>query len=57
MTRRRNLQQRKEPEVILSATDLINMDISKMSELKFRTMIIKLLAGLEESIENTSLLV
>ena len=46
MTRRRNSQQKKEPEVILSATDLINMDISKMSEMEFRTTIIKLIAGL-----------
>ena len=53
MTRRRNSQQKKETEVILSATDLINMDISKMSELEFRIMIIKLLAGLEKSIKDT----
>lgn len=40
----------KEPEVIHSTTDIINMDISKMSELEFRIMIIKLLAGPEKSI-------
>ena len=29
------------------------MDISKMSELEFKIMTIKILAGLEKSIENT----
>jgi len=29
------------------------MDMSKMSELEFRIMIIKILAGLEKSIEDT----
>ena len=53
MTRRRNSQQNKEPEIILSATDLIRMDISKMSALEFRITIIKLLAGLEKSIKDT----
>lgn len=32
MTRRRNTKQNKETDVILSAKDLIIMDISKMSE-------------------------
>ena len=53
ITRRRNSQQKKEPEAILSATDLIDMDISKISELEFRITIIKLLAGLEKSIKET----
>jgi len=48
ITRRRNSQQRKKPEMILSATDLIHMDISKMSELEFTIAMIKLLAGLEK---------
>ena len=39
--------------VILSATYIINMVISKMSELEFRIMIIKLLIGLEKSIKDT----
>ena len=47
MTRRRNSQQKKEPEVILSAADLF--DISKMSEMEFRITIVKLLVGLEKS--------
>ena len=46
-------KKKKGPEVTLSATDLINMDMSKMSQLEFRIMIIKILAGLEKSINNT----
>ena len=38
---------------MLFATDLINVDISKMSELEFKIMIIKLLAGHEKSIKDT----
>ena len=53
MTKWKNSPQKKEQEAVLTARDLINMDISKMSELEFRTMIIKILAGLEKSIENT----
>ena len=53
MSRRRNSQQQKEPEVIFYYTGLINMNISKMSELEFRIMIIKLLAGLKKSIKGT----
>jgi len=34
----------KEQKVVLTARDLINMDISKMSDLKFKTMNIKILA-------------
>jgi len=48
MTRRRNSQQRKEPETVSSATELMNMDISKMSETKFRIAIIKLIARREK---------
>lgn len=33
--------------------DLINTDISKISDLEFKTMIIKILGGLERSIEDT----
>lgn len=55
MTRRRKSHQKKVrvKEVILSAIDLIDMDISNMSEIEFRLMIIKLLAGLEKSIKDT----
>jgi len=34
----------KEQKVVLTARDLINMDISKVSDLKFKTMNIKILA-------------
>jgi len=37
----------------LTSKDTINTDISKMSELEFKTMIIKILAGLEKSIEGS----
>ena len=53
MTRRRNSQQKKEAEVILLTIYLIDMDISKISELEFRIMIIKLLARLEKSMKDT----
>ena len=43
MTRRKNSPQKKEPKVILSATDLMDMDLSNMSEIKFRGTIITLL--------------
>ena len=57
MTRRRNSQQKKEPEVILSIIDLTDMDINEISELEcseynileFRIMVIKLLARLEKN--------
>lgn len=48
MNKKRNLQQKKEPEIPLSTTDLIDMEISKMLELEFRITNIKLLAGLEK---------
>ena len=38
----------------MKARDLINTDISKMSELKFRIIIIRILAGVEKSIESLS---
>lgn len=53
MTRRRNSEQKKEPKIIFPATDLINMDISKMSEMEFRITIIKSLLELEKSIKDT----
>ena len=49
MTRRRNSQQKKEAETVISVIDLINMDISKILELEFKTTIIKILAGLEKA--------
>ena len=52
MTIWRNLPP-KDQEVILTTRDLINMYISKISELDFKITIIKILARLEESIEET----
>ena len=53
MTRKKNSQQKKEPDVIFSATDWMDMDLSKMSETEFRIAIIQLLAGLEKSIKDS----
>ena len=38
----------------MTARDLINTDISKMSEPEFRIRIIRILAGVEKSIESLS---
>ena len=43
---------KKEQEEMM-ARDLVNTDISKMSELEFKTMIIRILDGLSKSIEDT----
>lgn len=61
--RGRNSLQKKEQEEVLTARDLIKIDTSnkkkkkidtsKMSELKLKTMMIKILDGLEKSIEDT----
>ena len=51
MIKQRNLLQNKEKEE-MRARDLINTDINKMSELEFRTTIIRTLAEVENSIEN-----
>ena len=40
--------------VVLTTKDLINMDLNKVSELNFKTIIKKILAGLEKNIENTN---
>ena len=53
MTRRRNPQQKEEPEVKLSAPDLMDMDLSNMLEMEFRIRITKLLVGLEKSIKDS----
>ena len=52
-TRWKNSPQRREQEAVLTVRDLISMDVSKMSELESRIMIIKILVGLEKSIEDT----
>lgn len=48
MTRWRNSLQKKEQEEI-TARDIINTDINEMSELEFKAIIIKILAGLEKA--------
>ena len=52
-TRWKYSPQRREQEAVLTVRDLISMDISKMVELDFKITIIKILAGLEKSIEDT----
>ena len=42
------LTQKKEQEEVFTARDLISMDISKMLELEFKTMVIKILDGLKK---------
>ena len=52
MTRQRNSPQKKDQEEI-TTRDLLKTDISNISEQEFRTTVIKILAGLERSIEDT----
>ena len=48
MTRKKNSPQEKELEAILSATELLNVDLNTMSEIQFRSTMIKLLVALEK---------
>ena len=48
MTRRRNPQQRKEAETVTSATELMDMDITKLSEMEFRVTMVKMMCRLEK---------
>ena len=48
MTRRRNSQQRGETETIFSATELSDMDRTKMSEIDFVIAILKSISRLEK---------
>ena len=51
MTRRRNPpQQRKDNESGASATELMDMDITKLSEMEFRVTMVKMVCRLENSI-------
>ena len=52
MTRWRNSPQKKEQEEMM-ARDFIKVGVSKMSELEFKTVIIRILSGLEKGIEDT----
>ena len=50
MTRRRNPpQQRKDNESVASATEIIDLDVSKLSEMEFRATMVKM-SRLEKSI-------
>ena len=51
MTRRRSPpQQRKDNESVASATELMDMDITKLSEMEFRVTMVKMMCRLEKSI-------
>nr|XP_054368908.1 uncharacterized protein C1orf50 homolog isoform X2 [Mirounga angustirostris] len=51
MTRWKKSPQQKEQEAVPTAMDLLNTDINTMLEVEFRMMILKILAGLEKSME------
>ena len=53
MTRRKNSPQKKKPETLLSATELQNLDLNTMSDIQFRSTIIKLLVALEKSVKDS----
>ena len=53
MIKQRNSPQKKEQEE-MTTRDLTNTDTSKMSEPEFRIMIIRILAGVEKSVESLS---
>ena len=46
MTRRRNPQKRKETETMASATELMDMDITKLSEMEFRVTMVRTMCRL-----------
>ena len=50
---RKNSPQKKESETVLSATGLQNLDFNSMSEIQFRSTIIKLLVALATSIKDS----
>ena len=51
MTRRRSPpQQRKDNESVASATEIIDLDVSKLSEMEFRATMVKMMSRLEKSI-------
>ena len=53
MTRRRNPQKGKDSETVASATELMDMYITKMSEIDFRVTIKKLTSRLEKNINDS----
>ena len=52
MIRERNSLQKKEREEV-TVSDLINTDINKMPKQEFKTTVIRILAGLQKSVEDT----
>ena len=48
MMRRNPLQQRKDNESVASATELMDMDITKLSEMEFRLTTVKMMCRLEK---------
>ena len=54
MTRRRNPpQQRKDNESVASTTELMDMDITKLSEMEFRVTMVKMMCRLEKNINKS----
>lgn len=53
MTGKKNSLQKKEPDTVLSAPGLQNMDFNMMSESQYRSTIIKLLVALEKIIKDS----
>ena len=48
-------QQRKDNESVASATEIMDMDVTKLSEMEFRVTMVKMMSRLEKSInENVS---
>ena len=55
MKRRRNPpQQRKDNESVSSATELMDMDITKLSEMEFRVTMVKVMCRLEKAINKNT---
>ena len=52
MTKQKNSPQKKFQEVV-TASELIKTDFSNITEQEFRIIVIKLIAGLEKSIEDS----
>ena len=50
MTRRNPPQPRKDNESVASATELMDMDITKFSEMEFRVTMVKMMCRLEKTI-------
>ena len=54
MRRRRNPpQQRKDSESLASATEIMDMDVTKLSDMEFRVTMVKMMSRLEKSINET----